>query len=308
MVKKALLGAVTDTDLRLLRVFRAVVACGGFAAAELELNINRSTISRHIKDLESRLGVTLCRRGRGGFSLTVEGENVHAAALKMMVAMADFQHDVNELHRRLTGSLAIAIFDKTATNKACKIHQALAMFDQAAPEVHPEIHVEPINAIESGVMEGRFQLGIIPNHRPSSSLAYYKLFDEQMYLYCSSDHPLFKCRNADLSVARILGSKYVGIGYHSPNMEVGRRLGQQRDATAYDQEAVAHLVLSGAYLGYLPEHYAEGFVSRGRMRTLLPGEFQYLCEFSAIVRHAPAPNRVTQKLLDALVSVHHDQS
>ena len=66
MVRKALLGTVTDNDLRLLRVFRAVVACGGFAAAELELNINRSTISRHIKDLETRLGVTLCRRGRAG--------------------------------------------------------------------------------------------------------------------------------------------------------------------------------------------------------------------------------------------------
>ena len=73
MVRKALLGNVTDNDLRLLRVFRAVVACGGFAAAELELNINRSTISRHIKDLEMRLGVTLCRRGRGGFALTDEG-------------------------------------------------------------------------------------------------------------------------------------------------------------------------------------------------------------------------------------------
>ena len=42
MARKALLGNVTDSDLRLLRVFRAVVACGGFAAAELELNINRS--------------------------------------------------------------------------------------------------------------------------------------------------------------------------------------------------------------------------------------------------------------------------
>jgi len=35
MVKKALLGDVTDNDLRLLRVFHAVVTCGGFAAAEL---------------------------------------------------------------------------------------------------------------------------------------------------------------------------------------------------------------------------------------------------------------------------------
>jgi DNA-binding transcriptional LysR family regulator len=90
VVRKALLGNVTDNDLRLLRVFRAVVACGGFSAAELELNINRSTISRHIKDLEIRLGVTLCRRGRGGFALTSEGEQVHASALKIMSAMEEF--------------------------------------------------------------------------------------------------------------------------------------------------------------------------------------------------------------------------
>jgi len=153
-------------------------------------------------------------------------------------------------------------------------------------------------------MEGRFQLGIIPNHRPSSSLDYYKLFEEQMYLYCSSEHPLFKQNDSGISVADIHQCKYVGIGYHSPNMEVGRELGQQRDATAYDQEAVAHLVLSGAYLGYLPEHYAMSFVKEGRIRALLPDEFQYVCEFSAIVRHAPQANRVTQTLLDALVRAH----
>jgi DNA-binding transcriptional LysR family regulator len=304
VARKALLGNVTDNDLRLLRVFRAVVACGGFAAAELELNINRSTISRHIKDLEIRLGVTLCRRGRAGFAMTSEGEQVYASALKMMASMEDFQHEVDELHRRLTGSLSIAIFDKTATNPRCHINQAFARFDEVAPEVRPEIHVEPINAIERGVMEGRFHLGIIPNHRPSSSLDYYKLFEEQMYLYCAAGHPLLDAPASKLTAANVRKSKYVGIGYHSPNMEITRKLGQQRHATAYDQEAVAHLVLSGKYVGYLPEHYAEIFVSKDVMRPLLPDVFQYVCDFSAIVRHSPPPNRVVQTLLDALVAAH----
>jgi len=304
VAKKALLGNVTDNDLRLLRVFRSVVACGGFAAAELELNINRSTISRHIKDLEVRLGVTLCRRGRGGFSLTSEGEAVYASALKIMAAMEEFQHDVDDLHQRLTGPLNIAIFDKTATNPGCRIYRALAHFDAEAPDVHPEIHVEPINEIERGVIEGRFQMGIIPNHRPSSTLDYYPLFEEQMYLYCAEGHPLFEPSVTKVTAAAVRKSKYVGIGYHSPNMEVGRQLGQQRDATAYDQEAVAHLVLSGRYVGYLPEHYAESFVSRGVMKALLPKVFQYVCHFSAIVRHSPPPNRVVQTLLDALIEAH----
>ena len=304
MAGKALLGNVTDNDLRLLRVFRAVVACGGFAAAELELNINRSTISRHIKDLETRLGVTLCRRGRGGFSLTPEGEQVHASAMKIMAAVDEFQHDVDELHQQLTGTLSIAIFDKTASNPDCRIHAAFARFDELAPDVKLDIHVEPINAIERGVMEGRYQLGIIPNHRPSTSLDYYKLFDEQMYLYCARGHTLFEDASGKVSKQRIRRSRYVGIGFHSPNMEASRRLGLERHATAHDQEAVAHLVLSGRYLGYLPEHYADTFVSKGVMRALSPNTFQYVCEFSAIVRHSPPPSRVVQTLLDSLVAVH----
>jgi DNA-binding transcriptional LysR family regulator len=304
MARKALLGNLTDSDLRLLRVFRAVAACGGFAAAELELNINRSTISRHIKDLETRLGVTLCRRGRGGFALTPEGSRVLASALKMMASMADFQHEVDDLHQRLRGSLSLAIFDKTASNPRARIDRAIARFDELAPEVHLELHVLPLNSIESGVIDGRFQLGIIPGHRPSSSLDYYRLFDEQMYLYCAPGHPLFEPGKEILDLPRVSGYRYVGLGYHSPNMEITRELGLQRHATAHDQEAVALLVLSGKYLGFLPEHYAESFVTRGLMRPLLPATLQYVCEFSAIARHAPRPSRVVQTLLDALVAVH----
>ncbi|MEJ2755293.1 MAG: LysR family transcriptional regulator [Gammaproteobacteria bacterium] len=38
---------VSEYDLRLLRVFRVVVECGGFSAAEQVLNISRSTICVH---------------------------------------------------------------------------------------------------------------------------------------------------------------------------------------------------------------------------------------------------------------------
>ena len=37
--ERAILGQVSDLDLRLLRVFKVVADCGGMVAAELELNI-----------------------------------------------------------------------------------------------------------------------------------------------------------------------------------------------------------------------------------------------------------------------------
>ena len=79
--RRAVLGQISDADIRLLRVFQAVADCGGMTAAELELNISTSTISRHVKDLETRLGLTLCRRGRGGFALTPEGARIAGLAI-----------------------------------------------------------------------------------------------------------------------------------------------------------------------------------------------------------------------------------
>ncbi len=125
-----------------------------------------------------------------------------------------------------------------------------------------------------------------------------------MLLYCAEGHPLFGAAADAITADAVRQSRYVGIGYHSPNMENTHLLGLQRHATAHDQEAVAHLVLSGRYIGFLPEHYAEGFVERGMMQPLLPQLYQYLCQFSAIVRHSPPPSRVVQTLLDALVDAH----
>ncbi|GAB3100773.1 LysR family transcriptional regulator [Aestuariicella hydrocarbonica] len=300
----ALLGQLSDVDLRLLRVFRAVAESGGFSAAELELNIGRSTISRHIKDLEVRLGVSLCRRGRAGFALTDEGRQIYQATLRLLASLESFRGEVADVHKRMTGHLSIALFDKTATNPEARIHQALARFDDLAPEVSLDIYVEPINEVERGVMEGRFQLGVIPAHRSSPSLDYQHLFYEQMYLYCGYRHPLFD--TADISIADedIRQSKYAGLGHHSPNMEVGNRLGLKRDVTVNDQEAIVHCLRSGRYIGYLPDHYAETFLKQGLIRAICPERYHYECDFVAIHRGSPKPSRMVATMLQCLQQAH----
>jgi len=304
MVRKALLGQLSDLDIRLLRVFRAVVECGGMAAAELELNIGRSTISRHVKDLETRLGLTLCHRGRGGFALTAEGQAVYDATLRLVAALDGFRSDVDDLHHRLAGTLVLALFDKTVTNEASHLHEALGAFHDAAPDVSIEMHVHGINTIERGVLDGQYQVGIIPAHRPSTALDYLPLFDERMDLYVAPGHPLFATDGSDTDDEAIRRHAYAGLGYHSPNMEKSHAMRLRRHATAYDQEAVAMLVRSGRYLGYLPDHYARTFVERGQMRRLDNPRFHYDVEFAAIVRHAPKPSRMVQTFLDCLAEAH----
>ena len=73
-----------DYDLRLLRIFKTTVECGGFSSAVTELGISRSTISVHMSNLEARMKLKLCVRGRSGFALTEAGQAVYYELIKLL--------------------------------------------------------------------------------------------------------------------------------------------------------------------------------------------------------------------------------
>jgi DNA-binding transcriptional LysR family regulator len=332
---RAWLGQISDMDLRLLRVFRTVVDCGGMAAAELELNIGTSTVSRHIKDLETRLGLTLCRRGRAGFALTPEGQQIYQQTQQLLLASEAFRNGVDEIHQRMGGQLHLAVFDKTVSNPACRISQAIALFCAQAPDVALNLHVATLNAIERGVLDGQFQIGIIPGHRNSDTLQYRMLFEESMQLYCAQGHRLYATGDAApdpqpaepaapqtalcttrptesstapqaslLDWPALRNYAFAGLGYHSPNMEMSQRMRLARKATAFDQESIATLILSGQFLGFLPVHYADTFVRSGQMRALQPELFNYRCDFFSITRRSPQPSRATRAFQACLEQAH----
>ena len=303
-VNKTSMGQVSDMDLRLLQVFRAVVDCGGMAAAELELNIGTSTVSRHIKDLETRLGLTLCRRGRAGFALTPEGEKIYAQTTQLLAATEAFKASVDDIHQRMGGQLHLAVFDKTASNPQAHIAQAISAFTAQAPEVGLNLHVSTLNGIERGVIDGSYQMGIIPGHRSANVLQYTPLFGETMFLYCGPSHVLFDADNPTMDWDTLRTHPFAGLGYHSPNMEITQHQRLARAATGFDQECIATLILSGRFVGFLPDHYAQSFVQQDQMRAIKPELFRYDCTFFAITRRSPELARSTRALLACLQDAH----
>src|SRR5262245_57600290 len=92
-----------DFDLRLLRVFESVVRAGSFTAAEVGLNKSKSAISMDISTLETRLGLKLCRRGRGGFALTPHGKEIYELTLDLFKRLHEFRDRVGHVASRLGG-------------------------------------------------------------------------------------------------------------------------------------------------------------------------------------------------------------
>ncbi len=121
-----MIGRVSDIDLRLLRVFMVVVEAGGFALATARLNVAESTISQHMADLEKRLSLRLCERGRSGFRLTPAGEDVYRAATELMMGLDSFRSQVTSLARPGALRIGLGLPDAIVTMGSGHISRALA--------------------------------------------------------------------------------------------------------------------------------------------------------------------------------------
>lgn len=274
---------VGQSDLRLLRVFSTVVECGGFTPAQVAMNVSQSTISSHMTALETRLGMRLCERGRGGFRITRNGQRVYEAAQRLFRSIDSFGSEVDALRGRLSGELHIGAIDSVVTNPEFALPAAIARFEQRHGEVQISLHISSPAEIERAVVEGRHHIGIGGYTKQISALEYTPLLPESQRLYCSSRHALARASGRALEPRRLAGHKYVKRPY-VPDEHIPFAEWLSAAAFAENMEAIAILVLSGEFIGFLPEHYAARWVKSGEMKTVLPRRMRYQTQLELMVR------------------------
>ncbi|MCU9951073.1 LysR family transcriptional regulator [Pseudomonas solani] len=296
------LAQVSDFDIRLLRIFRSVVECGGFSAAESVLGIGRSAISQQMSDLEQRLGLRLCQRGRAGFALTEEGREVYHSSLQLLSALESFRTEVNGLHLHLRGELNIGLTDNLVTLPHMRITHALARLKERGPDVVINIRMTPPSEVEQGVLDGRVHVGVVPQTVALSGLEYQPLYDERSLLYCAVGHPLFYADDAQLSDARLNEQEAIAPTFRLPADIQAHYQALHCTASASDREGMAFLILTGRYIGYLPDHYATFWVQQGRLRALKPSKRFYDLSLATVTRKGRRPHLVLESFLEALAA------
>jgi LysR family transcriptional regulator, transcriptional activator for bauABCD operon len=284
-------------DLKLLRIFVAVVRHQGFAAAQQELNLSTSAISTYMSQLEAHLGITLCHRGRGGFSLTSKGELFYQETLRLLGELEGFERYAAALKGELRGTLNLGVLDTTVSDAALPLAEVIGAYSQEHPAVHLHLSVMSPYELQLAVLENRLDLAISACPTRMNGLLYQPLYREQHWLYCSERHSLFGERRIPAEL--IAQQRMVGRGYWSQS-ELARHGFKHSAATVESMEAQLILILSGAYIGYLPEHYAQPWVEQGRLRVLLPSTFGYQAPFSLILRRGRSREALIQAFRDLL--------
>lgn len=274
---------IANVDLRLLRVFTTVVKCNGFSAAQAELNISQSTISNHMIALEERLRLKLCQRGRSGFELTDHGRTVYEASMRLFEALEEFSSETESLHSVLTGSLRIGVVDNTVTDPHSPISAAFRRFSARANNVNVKLVVDSPPSLQKRLVERQIDLAIFGFVPRLSNLRYQNLYAETSALFCGHGHPLFDVAEDELSLDVLRDYAFASRSYWC-NQDL-ERLGMCKNTASVEQvEAQLILVLSGAYLAYLPTHYAQSWVDKGLLRSLLSAETSYAVRFQLATR------------------------
>jgi DNA-binding transcriptional LysR family regulator len=279
-------------DLRLLRIFATIVESGGLAAAQGELNLSLSTISGHVAALETRLGVKLCRRGRSGFALTDDGRQVYDESRRLLASVDHFDGRVRGLKRALSGALAVGLTDNTISDPDAPLERVFAAFAREAPRVLLTVVTRPPNELLRDLISGEIHVAVASFPRIALGLDYIDLYEESQSFYCGRGHPLFDVPDAGIGIETVRTHPIVGRNYWGQRDLKVFAIGGP-SAVVSDMEAEARLVLSGAYLGWLPDHYARGWVEAGLLRPIRSDLFAYAAPFQA----AYAPERERQRVV-----------
>ncbi|MEO7380174.1 MAG: LysR family transcriptional regulator [Paracoccaceae bacterium] len=285
--------------MRLLHVFSEIVRCNGFSAAQASLGMSQATISVHMRHLEERLGVRLCERGRSGFHMTNEGTQIYSAVLDLFGSIERFQGAVGDIQGELTGRLRFGTVDAMVTNDALNLQVAIGNFARQAPRVHLDIDIAAPQVLSQGVLSGRYQIVLMPAQQQLSQMRSQEVFAETQNLYCGMGHPLFTCENADLTPDLLAAQAFAGRSYMQEAPICG--VDFHWNAVTAHMEGTLLLLLSGAFIGFLPTHYAADSVRNAQLRALAPDRMKFDDRFQ-IVYSRERSTRAADLLARAVVS------
>ena len=278
---------VSEYDLRLLKVFVAVVENQGFAAAANALGITRSTVSLHMSNLETRLGYTLCFRGRGGFSLTEEGREVYQAVTKLFQSFTDFSLLIGSLGQELSGELVILCADQLDATKQRKLGQVIAKLNDECPKLSIVLDGGSIFSIEKQLLDDKAHIGLYPVYHELDGLEYQQIFSESIYLCCNNAHPFFDKTDTQITPEMLEQALAIHPGI---DIDPEGRLQLSKlnlAAKSYQFDTRKAMILSGRYIGYLPQSFIQQELNRGEMRIIKPNQCHYNFNLSLVNKRNP---------------------
>ena len=167
--------------------------------ASTKLGISQPALSKSIRTLEKKLGVTLIKRHPRGIRLTPEGEIVYMRAQKIEFEMQAIERDIHTLQN---DQQTLKIGAGPAWQKP--ITAILPDFLQRFPNVNLSIQSAPISQLITPLIEDTLDVAFGGENGQellkNNGLAFTPIIDSQLCVIARKDHPLHINKAHNISI------------------------------------------------------------------------------------------------------------
>ncbi|MCD4501347.1 LysR family transcriptional regulator [Chromobacterium vaccinii] len=255
-----------------MRVFAAVVDCGGFTRAAQQLQLPRATVSSAVQQLEAQLGARLLHRTTRRVQLTLDGGTFYERCQQLLADFDELESLFSQQGASPRGKLRIDVPGPIGRQV---LAPALPAFFRLYPDIELELGVtdRPVDLIQEGV-DCVIRVGALAESR----LVARRIGMLPQGNYASPDY--LAAFGAPASPDELAGHR--AVNYASPStgkvfaweyLQDGERreLALKSQVSVNQVESYIACALAGLGMIQLPRYDAEPHVAAGRLMEVLAG-------------------------------------
>ena len=191
-------------DVRDLQVFLSVAKHLNYTRAAEEVNLSQPSVSVRMRQLERDLGSKLFEQLGKKIALTEAGQLLIPFATRVIAAMSDARHAIDELQGLERGLLRIGA---STTPGMYLIPRTIAHFKRRFPKIEVHLAVKDTRQIEDGIIRNEFDFGFVGGHLAGDEVDVLPWMTDHLVLVVPSNHIL--ARKKSVKVADLRKEKFI---------------------------------------------------------------------------------------------------
>jgi len=258
----------SEVTLDQLRTFARVAESGSFSAVARDFGIGQSTVTRHVRELEDSLGVSVFSRTTRSISLTEEGRRYYARAVEVLRLVERARQEIED---GVSGRVRISC---SAFFGVRQLSRLIFDFQDRYPDISVDFVVsgENVDLIRDGV-----DLAIVIGPQPDSELRLRPLGETHQILVASpgylarrgtprspedlASHDVIRrtsvARSRELTLVDDHGTTHVAT--FAPRLRVDHGL------------AAREALVAGRGISPVPQWLVDDLLRDGQLHAVLPG-------------------------------------
>lgn len=186
---------ILHSSLNSLLVFHQVAKHKSFSKAAESLFISQPAVTKHIKQLELKIGMALAQRGKGHFVLTEAGKILFKYSLKIISHLMEIENILGTFQKDRYGTLKIGT---TESYSKCLMPKLLSKFQSSFPSVKIFVDVGNSEEILKSLINFKNDLALISVTKVPPKFESIPFLREELVLITSPFNPLTKRQSVSL--------------------------------------------------------------------------------------------------------------